>query len=152
MSFCGLMRLQSTHIHMWCITYYASIKARKGFFVIIFYYVLIIATPHCDGGATIGHSCYYRARPTPFTLEIFKVHIMWNRLGLQEITKCEYMYKLYSHARYISSIKYTSINRRSGIICYLFIYIFKVNKMWNRLGLQGIIKCEYLCELYSHTR
>ena len=54
------------------IMYYASIKARMGIHVILFYYFLIISTPPFDRGTAIGHNCYYGARPPSLAPEILR--------------------------------------------------------------------------------
>ena len=57
-------------IYMWCIMYYASIKAGSGILVTIFYYVIIIASRPCDSDTTIGPNCHYRARPPSLAPDI----------------------------------------------------------------------------------
>ena len=55
--------------HMGSITYYVSIKARRGILVIIFHFLSSLLIP-IDGGAAIGPNYYYRVHPPPITPEI----------------------------------------------------------------------------------
>ena len=114
---------------MSCITQYASIKARRGIIVNVFYYFLIISTLPCEGGAAIGPTGYYRARPPSLATEnkeatcTMSTYVLLKLLYIGGVMQI-YVIILYTCIHNLSAALYMSMTQINIPTMYIYRYIY----------------------------